>query len=88
MNRRAAGVAFCAISAFLFASRYITAAIFGSGVSSWNARLFAHMLGYVGNTLTVLSIIALIVGIIYLVLAERSESEAKGNRSPERSPGN
>ncbi len=71
MSRRVAGVGFCFIGAFLFATRYLSAAIFGSGVTSWNQNLFGSMLEYVGNTLTVLSIISLIVGIIYLVIAER-----------------
>jgi len=70
MGRRAAGVGFCFIAAFLYSVRYITAAIFGSGVSSWNAELFDAMLQYVGNSLTTLSIVALAVGIVYLVLAE------------------
>ena len=41
MNKRGAGVVFCGIAAFLFAVRYITAAIFMSGVSSWSDHLFS-----------------------------------------------
>ena len=70
MSKRGAGVSFCGIAAFLFATRYITAAIFGSGVTSWNTGLFNAMLSYTGNTLVVLSLIALAVGIVYLVIAE------------------
>jgi hypothetical protein len=70
MNRRAAGVAFVAIAAFLFAARYVTAAIFGSGVNSWSRELFHGMLQYTGSALLVVSIIALIVGIIYLIVGE------------------
>ena len=77
MNRRAAGVMFCCISAFLFSSRYIAAAIFGSGVQSWSARLYSAMLNYVGKTLTVWAVIALIAGIVYLVIAERQEAKSK-----------
>ena len=77
MNRRAAGVMFCCISAFLFSSRYIAAAIFGSGVTSWSAKLYSAMLIYVGKTLTVWAVIALIVGIVYLVIAERQEARSK-----------
>ena len=73
MNRRSAGVGFCFIAAFLFATRYVAAAIFGISVASWNSDLFREMLKYVGNSLTILSIIALIVGIVYLVLAETSK---------------
>ena len=70
MNRRAAGVCFCAIAAVLFATRYITAAIFGSGVVSWDAGLFRAMLEYVGTPLLTLSILSLVVGIAYLVFSE------------------
>jgi hypothetical protein len=70
INRRGAGVVFCFISAFLLATRYISASIFGSGVASWDKGLFNAMLKYTGNTLIILSIISLIVGIFYLVLAE------------------
>lgn len=70
MNRRAAGVAFVAIAAFLFATRYVTAAIFGSSVNSWSRELFHSMLRYTGNALLVMSIVALIAGVIYLVIGE------------------
>ena len=73
MGRRAAGVGFCFIAAFLYSARYISAAIFGSGVVSWNADLFNGMLQYVGNSLTILSVIALAVGIVYLTWAEISK---------------
>jgi len=73
MNKRGAGVSFCFIAAFLFSVRYISAAIFGSGVSSWNRGLFNSMLRYTGNTLVVLSIISLGAGIVYLVMAEKEK---------------
>lgn len=73
MNRRAAGVAFCAIAAFLFASRYMVAAIFGSNVNSWNAELFGRMLVYTGTGLLWVSGFSLIVGVVYLVAAETAE---------------
>ncbi|WP_042273420.1 hypothetical protein [Faecalimicrobium dakarense] len=73
MNRRGTGAIFCLISAILFSTRYISAAIFSSNVSSWDAELFSHMLGYVGNTLTTLSGISLVIGIVYLILAERNK---------------
>jgi len=70
MSRRMAGVSLIAISALLFSTRYLSAAIFGSGVSSWNSELFQAMLTYVGNELVTLSGMALIGGILYLVWAE------------------
>jgi len=71
MNKRGAGVSFCFIAAFLFSVKYISAAIFGSGVSSWSHELFHHMLDYVGNAPVILSVISLGIGIIYLVMAEK-----------------
>jgi hypothetical protein len=72
MSHRAAGVTFCAIAAFLFASRYLAAAIFGCGVPSWSAVLFNRMLTSVGNGLQIASVISLLIGVVYLVIAEVS----------------
>ena len=73
MNKRGTGVAFCFIATMLFASRYIAAAIFGSGVTSWEKSLFNGMLEYVGSPLLILSAISLIAGIGYLVWAEKEK---------------
>ena len=70
MGSRGAGVAFCSIAAFLFATRYVAAAIFGSGVNTWNGELFGNMLKYTGNALIVASVIALVVGVVYLIVGE------------------
>lgn len=73
MNKRGTGFGFCFIAAMLFLGRYLTAAIFGSGINSWNSKLFDAMLQYVGTDLFFISLIALIVGVIYLVRAEIEE---------------
>jgi len=70
MQRRTVGVVLLCISAFLYGVRYISAAIFGSGVPSWNSQLFKEMLDYVGNGPLIMSLIALIAGIGYLIFAE------------------
>lgn len=71
MNRRGAGVGFCLIAALLFLSRYITAAIYISNMlGSWGPDIFVKGLAYVGGSLTTLSVISLIAGIIYLLFAE------------------
>ncbi|MHC4645733.1 MAG: hypothetical protein ACYTBJ_09520 [Planctomycetota bacterium] len=77
MNRRATGVTFCAISAFLFSSRYIATAIWGSGATSWSSDGYAELLSYVGNTPTFFSVIALLAGIVYLVAAEKHEQKSE-----------
>lgn len=74
MNKRGVGVSFCFIAAFLFSVKYISAAIFGSGISSaLDSNLFNVMLEYIGNTPIVLSVISLGVGITYLVMAEKEK---------------
>lgn len=70
MNRRGAGVAFCVLAGVLYAMRYIAAAIFGSGISSWSQELFNAMYDYVGPGLTTFSIVSLVAGILYLLASE------------------
>ena len=77
MNRRGAGVSFCLIAALLFSARYLSAAIFGSGVASWNLEVSRAMLSHTGNGLTIASIISLLTGIFYLAWAEVTESGEK-----------
>ena len=75
MSKRATGTIFCLISAVLFSTRYIAAAIFMSSVLSWDASLFSAGLEYVGTPLLWGSIISLIVGIGYLLWAELSKGK-------------
>ncbi|MEK4531606.1 hypothetical protein [Solibacillus sp. FSL K6-1554] len=77
MNKRGTGVAFIAIAAFLFSAKYISAAIFGSGVLSWNDELFNAMLTYVESPLNVSSIVALMIGIAYIAWGEYEEFKSK-----------
>ncbi len=66
MNNKGVGAVFCLISAILISVRYISAALFMSGVSSWDAELFAQGLEYIGPFLPVMAVIALIIGVIFL----------------------
>lgn len=70
MNKRGTGAVFILISAILFSAKYISAAIFGSGVTSWDQQLFQSMLSYIGTSLNTLSILALLIGIAYICWAE------------------
>lgn len=70
MSRRITGVAFIGIGALLYATRFITAAIWGSGFSTWNKENFHALLGYVDQGLTNWSLAACIIGVIYLAWAE------------------
>jgi len=78
MSKRGTGVAFIAIAAFLFSAKYISAAIFGSGVLSWNKELFNAMLSNVGSPLSICSIVALIIGVAYITWGEYEEFKNKG----------
>lgn len=70
MSRRTTGNTLLVIAALLYSVRYVAAAIFGSGVTSWNKSLFNSMLSSVGSELVTLSAIALVAGISFLVWAE------------------
>lgn len=70
MHRRTTGMLLIMIAAFLYGIRYLAAAIYGSASSAWNADHFNEMLSFVGDGPTILSTIALILGITYLLVAE------------------
>ena len=73
MNKRGTGVTFIAIASFLFSTRYISAAIYGSSSSNWNDELFNAMLEFIGNPLSICAIFALLIGLAYIVWAEYEE---------------
>lgn len=71
MNKRGAGVSFCFMATILFSIRYIiSAVIFITGEFSFKSELFNENLGCIDNTLIILSVISLGVGIFYLIMAE------------------
>jgi len=70
MSRRTTGTFFILTAALLYASRYLSAAIYGSNQSSWSSQLYNGLLQYVGKGLSSWAIAALIVGIIFLIWAE------------------
>ncbi len=56
------------ISAFLYAARYMAAALFmGPGLKNWDVRLFQAAYRYVGNGLTTWAMLALIAGLGVIV---------------------
>ena len=77
MNHTGVGAIFCLIAAILISARYIAAAIFMSGVTSWDASLFAAGLEYEGPFLAVLAAVALIVGILFLVYGIYGDKKKK-----------
>ena len=65
MNRRGAGIFFCLIAALFFCCWNLSAAMFMSGGATG--------LEYTGIFLPALSVVNLIVGVIYLILAESAQ---------------
>ena len=66
MNNKGVGAVFCLISALLMAARYLSAAIFMSGISTWSSEMFQTSLEYIGPALPTAAIAALIVGAVFL----------------------
>jgi hypothetical protein len=57
--------------------RFLSAATWGQGFTSWNADGFQALLGYVDQGLTTASIIAVAIGALYLLWAEFGELRGK-----------
>lgn len=70
MTRRTSGTIFIFISAFLHATRYFCAAIYGSNVVSWNEVIFDSLLASIGTKLVFAGNLCLIIGVLYLIWAE------------------
>ena len=66
MNNKGIGAIFCLISAILISAKYISAAIFMSNITSWDEDLFASGLENVGPLLSDASLVALVIGILFL----------------------
>jgi len=78
MNKRGAGVAFCAISAFLFFAKYFfKVALYvlenGTFMKEFSRSFLAINLTV--NTFNALSVTALIIGIVYLIAGEAEEKK-------------
>jgi hypothetical protein len=65
MSKIYTAAAFCGIAAFLFASRYLVAAVYASGGPTWNRELYLAALGYVGNSLWYWAALSFAVGIYF-----------------------
>jgi hypothetical protein len=79
MNKRGVGAVFIVVSAMLFCTKYISAAILGIGNGNQilSKQIFIEKLSYVGGNINLLSMLALIVGIYYLVLADNEVFQVK-----------
>ena len=63
------GCTLLCISAFLYAVRYIAAALYvGPGSKSWSSRLFSSSYEYVGTGLTRWAVISLLLAIVCFIV--------------------
>lgn len=81
MGKRGAGVALLAISAFMYAMRFIVSAQIAGPLHfdnfDENKVIFNQYVSDIGKPLLVWSILALCGGILYIALAEIKELRAK-----------
>ena len=77
MNNKGVGAIFCLIAALLISARYLTAAVFMSNLTSWDAETFQLSKEYTGPVLTILAVIALVVGIGFLVYGMLGDRKGK-----------
>lgn len=77
MNR-GTGILFCLLGGFLFAARYLTAAVYMSAVGSWIEELFSRGLSYQGKGLFIRGLLSAAVGIFYLLWARYGPAQPSG----------
>lgn len=81
------GMELVKVGAFLYAMRYLAAAIFiGPGAKSWSAEHFDRSYGYVGSGLTVWAIVCVVAGVGLWIGALIEASSRKPSRSIEQAP--
>ena len=68
MNNKGVGAIFCLIAAILVSVRYIAAAIYVGGAATISEEVFNAGLTSVGPTLQIAAIVALVIGVCFLVL--------------------
>lgn len=69
MDHTRLGMEFVKVGAFLYAMRYIVAALFiGPGLKSWDSRSFKASYEYVGNELTIWAVVCVFLGVCVWVL--------------------
>jgi hypothetical protein len=70
MTRQLVGVVFCTIAAVLYAARHVGAAMIVSTKTGDQREAYRFALQAGGSELLVLSIIALLIGLVYLAWGE------------------
>ena len=77
MNKRATGTVLLLISAMLYCTKFIAAALIGMNAQIFNHQMFLDSLSYVGNSLNVFSFLALVAGMYYIILGDNQPFQEK-----------
>lgn len=77
MNKRGTGTVLIFISAMLYCTKYITAALISINEHVFNDQMFLDKLSFIGDDLNLFSFIALVAGIYYIVLGDHDPFQEK-----------
>ena len=77
MGKRVTGGLLVLAAAVLSSAWYLCAAIFMTGVSSWNAELFRAGLNYVGSFLPIMALLLLCTGVAMIASASLDDWKKK-----------
>lgn len=81
MNKQGLGGLFCLISAIVFTAWQLSAAIYMSNASSWSGELFKSGLEYTAGSMPTISVIALVVGVLFILWGEWESRSRKKEHS-------
>lgn len=73
MWKKTLGSVFIIASAILYSSMYISAAIYGSVITSKSKEIFSTYLVFIGNGLIIPSIILFILGCVFILLSKNKD---------------
>lgn len=68
MNNKGVGTIFCLISAIMYGLRYVIAGMMLTNSPTQGDTIFQDHLAYVGSWPLIISIVALVVGVFFLLL--------------------
>ena len=77
MNKRGTGTVLLLISAMLYCTKFIAAALLGMNAQVLNHQMFLDRLSYVGDDLNLFSFIALVAGMYYIILGDYNPFQEK-----------
>ena len=77
MNKRGTGTVLIFISAMLYCTKYIAAALISINEHVFIDQMFLDKLSFIGDDLNLLSFIALVAGMYYIILGDYNPFQEK-----------